>query len=276
MCVLQDMNRSLLILLSLTLILRVSAQDNDTALLRELGVKQVEKYIYIHAFEKNDDTCLYQHMKYDTSYRLSYNLLDMRCLGYPNYAKYYYDYSENGTLTTTFEDENGLNSFNYIDFNKKGDPVEVKTMYMRTNDSSLAVHTYFYGQRAQPDSSIMMNIDQMGDTTFTKTIPRFDKYGMPVEIITLDKDRNIQSEVSYGYRDSTVLLSVAHTTFGEKPFFTQSFYEYDQFDRVIVSYNQVNQRTEFYYYENGLLSNIFNYNPKGELESEFIFKYSKE
>ncbi|MFY0644813.1 MAG: hypothetical protein JXR19_10140 [Bacteroidia bacterium] len=268
------MNKILPMLIAFALFTQAKAQDNDTSLLRKLGVNQVEKYMFVHAFDDNDDTCLYQTLKYDEETRLSYSLADMRCFGYPNFVEYTYVYSGDKLLTTTFEDENGLNSFNYISFNDKGDPIEVRTMHMRTNDSSISTHTYFYGDMPQPDSSIMVSIDQMGDTTITKTIPRFNEYGMPVEIITLDHERKIQSEVSYGYRDSTVLLTVSHTTYGDKPFFSQSFYEYDQFDRVVISYNQINQRTEFFYLENGLVSNIFNYNPKGELESEFIFNYS--
>ncbi|MEY2924984.1 MAG: hypothetical protein RLZZ337_1532, partial [Bacteroidota bacterium] len=49
---------------------------------------------------------------------------------------------------------------------------------------------------------------------------------------------------------------------------------YDQKGRVSCSYNTINQKSEYFYLDNGLISNILNYNPKGELEAEYIFSYT--
>jgi len=80
--------------------------------------------------------------------------------------------------------------------------------------------------------------------------------------------------VSNEIDDNGLVLSVAYTTYGEKPKFTQMYYTYDQKGRISSSYNTTNQKQEFFYLENGLLSNILNYNPKGELEAEYIFEYT--
>ena len=64
------------------------------------------------------------------------------------------------------------------------------------------------------------------------------------------------------------------TIYGEKPNFKQIYYEYDQKDRVLSTIDSQNRKQLFFYNENGLLNNVYTYNGNGDLEVEFLFKYT--
>lgn len=272
MFVIQEMKKISIVTVALFMVLGLKAQDNPTALLKKMEVKQIEKYIYVHAFSGKKDTCLYYHQELDEEYRTSFERVDMRCYGFNEVDEYTYIYGKKGLKKMVHDKLDGPFSVTNYQNDTAGQPVEMNSFFFRTNDSSETFTTYFYGEGAMPDSSVTTFISQEGDTVYTKTIARFNEDGNAVQLITVDEDREVTQQLSYEYKDSLV-ASVANTVYGERSDFMQTFYDYDQDGRIVVTYNTVNQRQEYFYDKNGLLSNIMNYNPKGDLESEVIFKY---
>ena len=247
-------------------------QQNDTSLLNKLKVVEESKYVVVHAFIGEKDTCHFYTRQMDSLKRTVQEEVDFSCYGFKDRESTFYAYEE-GSMTILIADDQGPREAVMYLLNEHDLPTYVITNHYRTNDSSFSHYEYFYGEYDQPDSSIMTHIDQQKDTQVQKTIARFDSYGQPVQVIAVDMEDNLLSQLSTEYRDSGIVASVANTTYGDKSSFTQTYYEYDQYDRVVISYNTVNQRQEYFYREDGLLSNIMNYNPKGELESEIIYRY---
>ena len=272
MCVIREMKRFKSLLIGMFILTAAIAQENDTSLLRELGVTQLQKYLFVHAFIDNHDTCLYYHQELDTQMRTVYEKVNMRCYGYNDFDEYRYSYDSSGLRKLVHDKEDGPFNITMYEFNEHGQPSSINSFFFRTNDSSLTKTVYYQGKHSQPDSSITTIISQEGDTVITKTIARFNELGLPVQIMLLDDKRELLQDISYEYDDS-LLTSSATTVYGEQAGFMQTYYEYDQHKRLVFSYNTVNQKQEYYYLDNGLLNNILNYNPKGVLESEFIYKY---
>lgn len=270
----RDMRVLSSIVLALFAILGYS-QQNDTALLRSLDVVKETKYVVVHAFIGEKDTCEFYSRSLDSLQRTVVEDVDFSCYGFKDRETTYYAYEE-GSMTVLVADDQGPREAIMYRLNERNLPIEIITNHYRTNDSSFAYYQYFYGEHKQPDSSILIHINQQKDTQWQKTIARFDKFGQAVQVISVDQEDDLLSQLSTEYKDSALVGSVANTVYGDKPSFSQTYYEYDQFDRVVISYNTVNQRQEFFYREDGLLSSIMNYNPKGELESEIIYKYQFE
>ena len=266
------MKRIKSLLIGMFVLTAAIAQENDTSLLRKLGVTQQQKYLFVHAFVNNKDTCLYYHQELDDQMRTVYEKVNMRCYGYNDFDEYIYSYDSSGLRKLVHDKGDGPFNITLYDFNKRGQPTNIKSFFFRTNDSSITSTVYYQGKYTQPDSSVTTIISQEGDTVVTKTIARFNKLGLPVQIMLLDENRELMQHINYEYDDS-LLISSATTAYGEQAGFMQTYYEYDQHNRLVFSYNTVNQKQEYYYLDNGLLSNILNYNPKGVLESEFIYKY---
>lgn len=272
MFVIQEMMRYNLIWIALFVSAAAFAQENSTAILKEQKVKEIEKHIFIHAFSMKKDTCLYYHQELDEQMRTRFESVDMSCYGFNDKDEFSYVYNENGLRKMIHDKRDGPFSITEYINDTAGQPVETRSFFFRTNDSSATFTTFFYGEMEMPDSSISTFINQEGDTIVSKTIARFNENGDPVQLITVDEKREMLQQITYEYKD-TLVASVANTSYGERSDFMQTFYEYDQDGRLVISYNTVNQRQEYYYSKNGLISNIMNYNPKGELESEVIFKY---
>ena len=274
MYVMQEMNRFRFLLILIFGSLFTMAQDNDSSLLRKLGVEEVKKGVFIHAFESKTDTCLFFHRKLDSMARPVWEKSNLGCYGFEEENVTVYEYN-NGFMISMHTDQNGEPlSSTYYTYAGIGMPATIKVMFHRTNDSSFAVYKYMGKSAEMPDSNTTMLIDQHGDTSYTKTIARFDDSGRVVEIITIDDERVPIQEVGYEFGTLDKPLSMATSIYGESPMFVQSYYEYDKDGRLVKSYNSRNQTQLYYYYDNGLISNIFNYNANGELESEFIFKYT--
>lgn len=272
MFVIQEMKRFKLIMVAMVLFSAVKAQKNSTAILKKENVKEIEKYIYVHAFSANKDTCLYYHQELDEEMRTTYETIDMRCYGFNDRDEYTYMYKNGGLRKMIHDKMDGPFSITEYVNDTAGQPLQTRSFFFRTNDSSSTNTEYFYGAGEMPDSSISTFINPEGDTVLTKTIARLNENGDPVQLITVDEDRQMVQQITYEYKD-TLIASVANTTYGERSDFMQTFYEYDQNGRLVITYNTVNQRQEYYYTKSGLISNVMNYNPKGELESEVIFKY---
>lgn len=251
------------------------AQDNDTSLLRTLKVSEVKKKLFVHAFINNKDSCLYTHRKFNEAGKLVYEKTDMECMGWNSYEEMFFEY-DNDNVSKININRDGLpfNTSLYSFHTKGKSPDEIKVLFHQTNDSMLISNTYFITKKDKLDSTFTTTINQDGSTELKKTIARYDKKGNLVQLFVVNDSEIPLEMVNYEVDEDGVVNSVAFTTYGEKPDFTQVFYSYDQKGRVSSSYNTINQKSEYFYLDNGLISNILNYNPKGELEAEYIFSYT--
>ncbi len=269
------MNRIAIVLLVSIAAFVAKAQDNDTSLIRTLKVAEVHKKLYVHAFESKKDSCLYTHRKFNKEGKLTYEKTDMTCMGWPSYEEMFFSY--NGDLVNKIDinrDGMPFNSINY-DYAKKSIHADViKTVYHQTNDSTLERNVYFMDRKDRLDSTVTITTLQDGSIQEKKTIARYNKKGDLVQLFVVNESDLPTEMVNYDVDENGLVNSMAFTTYGEKPDFTQVFYAYDQNGRVSSSYNTINQKTEYYYLANGLIGNILNYNPKGVLEAEYIFSYT--
>lgn len=262
-------------LLILIITLPTFGQDNDTSLLRANSIAKVEKYILVHAFERKQDLCLYQTYKIDNKGRTLFEKTNLRCFGYTTFEETDFNYLDDRlTEIMVSRDNLPFSTIKYAYEDGQELPTDIKTFFPQTNDS-VSMNYNYYNKNDKLDSTEITEINQLGVVTKTKSFARYDKYGNIIQLITADDKRYPLEEVSYEYNSDTTLASMAFTKYGEEASFSQTFYEYNQHRQVATTVNNINQKQEFIYFPNGLVRNILNYNPKGELESEYIFKYLK-
>jgi hypothetical protein len=207
---------------------------------------------------------------------VTYERTNLMCLGYNTYEEVKINYEE-GKVASLEVKRDG------VDFNKTtneyGTKVETpeysNIFFYQTNDSITTRSEYFTTKKGKLDSSYTTQVMQDGSVKNTVSIARYDKKGNLVQLVTIDKDRNLPTEqASYEVDKEGVILSAGFQTYGEKAEFIQYYYTYYPNGKMESSVNSFNQRQEFFYHENGLLKNILSYNTKAELESEYIFEYS--
>lgn len=251
------------------------SQDNDSSLLRINKVKEVRKKFYVHAFMKETDTCVMNLRKFDERGRIVSDLTDLNCMGWDIKEEAKMEY-ENNVLTSLSISRNGepFNTSLYTYQQGKKEPETIKVLFHQTNDSMVTENNYYYGKYDKPDSTFITQTERDGNISTSKVIARYNDAGEVVQLYTLDMSGEPLEMVTYELDDKGKVQSVAHTIYGEKPKFTQTFFSYDQNGRVVSTNNTTNQKQEFFYLPNGLISNIYNYNPEGKLETEYIFEYS--
>lgn len=266
-------------ILSLITLILISAgafaQDNDSSLIRKNGVKEVRKKLLIHAFQ-NNDSCLMNHLKYNKDGALVYEKTDMVCFGWPNSEEMFLTYKNGNVDVIEVKRDGQLFSRAKYKWSSdlEGKPIEIKTQFVQTNDSSLVQNEYFVNDSGWLDSTFIVSQNQDGSRVETATVARYNSKGELVQLFNIGEDGVVIEMASYEMNDDGVVLSSAYTTYGEKPNFTQIFYEYNQNSQMVKSYNTVNQKQEFFYLENGLIQNMYSYNPEGVLEMEYIFEYT--
>lgn len=267
--------RGILLLIAITVTILGWSQDNDTALLRKHRVKEVRKNFFVHAFLKDTDTCLISLRKFDERGRIISDLTNLKCMGWDIKEEARMKYQNNllQSLVIIRNDEPFNTSFYTYQEGRK-EPTRIKVLFHQTNDSTLTENKYFFGKYAKPDSTLVTQTEQDGSVIHTKVIARYNEEGEVVQLSTLDSAGNPLEMITYEMGGQGKILSVAHTTYGDKPKFTQTFFDYDQNGRVVSTKNTVNQKQEYFYLPNGLISNIFSYNPEGKLETEYMFDYT--
>lgn len=271
--VIHEMKRITNLILGLWLCLAVTAQENDTTLMRELGVRSMEKHLYVHAFQNKRDTCTFFSQEFDERQRSIKEHTDMSCYGYPNISETERSYaSDTSWFETTYSDGLPVGQTK-IRTDASGKPLYVKVWMLEQNDSSETWITYVGDRGKMADSSASLTLSG-GDSSWMRTVARFNSDNKPTEIIRFTDEQNILAEDLFEYDSKGRLLSVSNTMHGEQPYFMQTYYSYDQQDRVVETSNSSNQRQVYLYLENGLLSNMLSYNPKGELEAEIIYTYT--
>lgn len=272
MCALHDMKRNSLIVILLALTGVVFGQDNDTALMRELGVVKLEKHLFVHGFVNKKDTCLLMVVDFDSLARPTQEFTNWQCQGYPDQVTMNYTYTKLGISSMLVSNNEGPQSSSSFELDEKGNILVVRSFNYQQNDSVTQRYVYYYSDHVQPDSSEEFTDVQFGEDRYTKTVTRRNSDGQIKSVITMDENRTVIQEVSFEYKGSLV-VSMATATYGEQGGFMQIFYEYNTKGQLVSTFNSLNRQSTYTYYENGLLKNMFDYNAKGELEAEFIYKY---
>ena len=118
-----------------------------------------------------------------------------------------------------------------------------------------------------------MTINYDGNKVRTKNVVRYDVNGNLSQLYVIDEMGKPIQMMFYEFDKESKMKSAGFTTYGEKPTFSQTYFSYNQFGQLANTINTVNQKQEYFYHDNGLISNVLSYNPKGVLEIEFIFEY---
>jgi hypothetical protein len=252
----------------------VLAQENDLAVLEKNNVAVVKKMQFVHAFVNNKDTCLYDLKKYDKRTRLIYGKVNMRCLGMTTFEETLLSYDKIGLKHIISRRDNlDFSKSSYIYDSTGKDPEKIMVFFFQTNDSMSINTTYYKNDTGRLDSSETLVTMQDGSQHYTQNMARYNEQGGLVQLFTVDAKGVPLEMASYELDKDKTLLSAAFTTYGEKPYFVQTYYQYNQKGQIANTMNTVNQKQEYFYSENGLLNNILSYNPKGVLEIEYIFRY---
>jgi hypothetical protein len=269
------MNKIILILFSVLSYGITIAQENDSTLLRINKIAEVKKKQFIHAFPNNKDTCLLDHKKLDTQYRLTYQKVDMQCNGWPGYDETFLTYNNKGLiLVSNSVDgiENNNTSFRYTKDEEK--PIKTVLFLRETMDSIVTNTRYFRNKEGRLDSFLAVVKNQDGSIMRTTNIARYDENGNLSQLYIIDQKRKPLQMMSYEFDKDSKMKTAGFTSYGEKPTFSQIYFSYNQYGQIANTINTVNQKQEYFYHENGLISNVLSYNPKGVLEIEFIFEYT--
>ncbi len=262
----------IVILVSLISVLSY-AQDNDSATLRKNVVAEVMKMQFVHAFAGETDSCLMDHIKVDNRGRVTYHKVDMMCMGYESQEETFFFYKGDKlvSLSSIRDNENFLTSdYEYSDGKE---PTAIRSFLFQTNDSMIVLNQYFRNRKHRMDSSYSSVSQPDGTVIKSRSYARYNKKKELVQLYTLNSDGTPREMVSNEVDDDGKVKSIAFTSYGDNPSFSQTFYEYNQDGKIANTLNTVNQKQEYFYNENGLLSNVLSYNPKGALEIEYIYKY---
>jgi hypothetical protein len=236
-----------------------NAQQNDTALLRSLNVSEVKKYQCIHAFVGNIDTCLVEYQKLNT-YGL--NLFFLQDVGRRMEGQ-------------SLERNNKMLVLYAFKYGKEQKQLARKTEVILSNlDTIQTEYTYYKKRRAKIlDSTRLTLTNKKGSKTYV-TKNTYDKKKRLLSVITVNSAGETLSETSHTWGTDGNIKSTINSSFGENISFVQTFFKYDQNDRVVETNDTHSRRNIYSYTDSGLLRNMLGYNAKGELEIEFIYKYT--
>lgn len=252
----------------------VYAQDNDDAVLSENHVISVQKYLYVHAFQNNEDTCLTQLKKYNKDFKLIYEMNDMSCMGWNNKEENILSY-EKGKLQEVEMKRNGQveNKTSYSYNRKQEEPAETITINIESGDTLKVLNTYFKSKDDRLDSSYVTAIQPDGTKTETKTLAKYNSKNDLIQYTTKDETGSLLETTVYEIDTNSVLQSVSHTTYGDESRYVQVWYEYNDQGRIVNTMNTTEQRQVYFYDSKGLITKVQSYNPKGKLELEFLYVY---
>ena len=268
------MNKIILILFSVLSYGMSIAQENDSTFLRINKVAEVKKKQFIHAFPNNKDTCLLDYKKFDAQSRLTYQKVDMRCMGWTGYDETFLIYNDRELLLVR-NNVDGVEKSNTSFWYSKDEEKPIKTVLFLTEilDTIVTNTTYYRNKTGRLDSFVAVTINYDGNKVRTKNIVRYDVNGNLSQLYVIDEMGKPIQMMFYEFDKESKMKSAGFTTYGEKPTFSQTYFSYNQFGQLANTINTVNQKQEYFYHDNGLISNVLSYNPKGVLEIEFIFEY---
>jgi len=251
------------------------AQQNDTMLLRKLKVTEIEKFQRVHALLGTNDTCLMEYKKLNKYGLDTFLFTDFGCSGYKQKNVVRSQYNERKVIRQFFEQNGKKYGEVTYKYNGKTDVLSSKTAIEATSGKeTVTTYTYYKKKRAKLVDSTRITVKNEETTNIFLTRNTYDKKKRLVSSTTEDgTGQKIQETVNIRGADGKI-ESTANATFMEKPTFVQTFYKYDQEGRVVETNDTHNRQNIFLYTTDGLLSNIMGYNAKGELEVEFIYKYT--
>lgn len=259
----------LLIIISLSTL----GQNNDELLLSKNKVKEVKKVQKIHAFELEAKLCEIESKMLNEDGQIVYSKMDLNCIGWTSKEERFLTYKKGKVLTSKIKRDGEDFEISTFRYGKGKEPVEIRTFFYQTNDSMLVSNKYFR-KKGKIDSTYITTVLQDGSIYKTKSIARYNGDNKLVQLYSVNESGEATEMLSNEIDENGVLKSVAFTTYGERESFTQTFFEYNRDGAIDNTINTVNQRQEYFYLDNGLIKNVLSYNPKGELEIEYIFEYS--
>ena len=176
------------------------AQENDSIMLRINKIAEVKKMQFIHAFPNNKDTCLLDHKKLDKQYRLTYQKVDMQCMGWPGYDETFLTYNDKG-LTLVSNNVDGVEKNNTSFWYTKNEEKPVKTvLFLRETMDSIVTNTrYFRNKTGRLDSFIAVVKNQDGSTIKTTNIARYDVNGNLNQLYVIDQKRKPLQMMSFEF-----------------------------------------------------------------------------
>jgi hypothetical protein len=252
-----------------------NAQQNDTALLRSLNVSEVKKYQCIHAFVGNIDTCLVEYQKLNTYGLNLFFLQYLGCSGYKQRDIVRATYVGRRMEGQSLERNNKMLVLYAFKYGKEQKQLARKTEVILSNlDTIQTEYTYYKKRRAKIlDSTRLTLTNKKGSKTYV-TKNTYDKKKRLLSVITVNSAGETLSETSHTWGTDGNIKSTINSSFGENISFVQTFFKYDQNDRVVETNDTHSRRNIYSYTDSGLLRNMLGYNAKGELEIEFIYKYT--
>lgn len=270
----KKMKTRYLVLLLLVLPVLTYGQNNNPEILAKNKVSEIKKFQKVHGFIDNNDTCLIDVIRLDERGNTIYHKIDFTCIGWHKTEESIMKYEKDRLISMkTIRDGDHYSTSEYT-YGKYDEPEKIVTFFVQTNDSMVMSTKYFRTIKGRMDSSITMMILQDGTIQTSQSTARYNKDGEVVQLYTLDQDGKPLQMVNNEIDDNNLVKSVAYSTYGPNESFTQTFYEYNEDKSINNTVNTVNQRQEYIYSKDGLISNILSYNPKGALEIEYIYTYS--
>lgn len=250
-----------------------SAQENDTSLLRKLGVSEVKQYQLIHAFVGKNDTCLMMHLKLNEHALDTYSMKNYGCSGYEHKDIMVSTYNGRQKMTQVFSRNGTSLVSNLFEYENESElPSVKKATLLSTGDTTQTKYVYHPRKKSNLlDSTRVFVSDKLGTKSYLNR-NKYDKKDNLITSVTSDENGESMAETTLDWNKDGQKVSVINASFGEKIVFEQTFFKYEN-DRVVETTDTHNRRNVYLYREDGLLKGMHGYNAKGEFEIEFLYDY---
>lgn len=268
------MKKTIVLTMLLLSVVGALAQENDTALLRQLKVSEVKKYQVIHTFTRKGDTCLADHYKLNAHGLETFSMKDFSCSGYTRKDEQYTTYRGRQKATQWYLQNGDTLAAYYYEYNGKSELPKVKeVVLLSTGDTTRTDYTYYPRKKTDLlDSTRIFVSNREGIRTFVNK-NQYDKKNNLLVSVTEDSKGTPLAETTNKWDANGTRSSIINASFGEKVVFEQTFFKYDEAGRVIETTDTHNRQNLYTYTEDGLLNSMVSYNAKGEFELEFLYRY---
>ncbi len=270
------MKKIVLVFLATFIAISSFAQENDTTLLRSAKVAEVTKYQLIHAFVgRQQDTCILEHVKYNEQGLPVYILKDYGCSGYVQKDETIAEYDGRKKIKELFIRNRDTLAIYYYTYHKKyEEPLTRSVVLLATGDTTHTDYTYYRKKRSHLIDSTRASVRTEDGVKYYISKNTYDKKKKLLKTVTTNSDGATLAETTMEYDAQGNMESLTNASFVPKTIFEQTFFKYDQNGNVVETNNTHNRQNLFFYTEEGLVKNMMGYNAKGELEIEYIYKYT--
>ncbi len=266
--------KGIISILLVTLCISALAQDNETDALLKANVKEMRLKQLVHAFSNKKDSCLLDIKKYNEVGKLTYSKRDLICLGWNSSEEFQYTYIDGNMMEMTLTRDGKLFARNEYIYTKKSEDPESTISYLQeTGDTIYTDFKYFKNRKGRLDSTYSYELMPDGTQRLRRNIIRYDKEDNVVQMSNALAGEEVIDMVSYERGEKGEMLGMAYTTYGDNPKFVQTYYVYNEDDKIAKTTDTRNRTQLYFYTPKGLLNNVLTYNGKGELEVEFIYEY---